>query len=83
MSQHTGDTGMTCSFKEPYLGILFFISLPPETEDRAEKDKQQDLGRTAWPNHNNKSNHGTVYAVTGGHKNTKHIRNSFLRQSAG
>lgn len=76
MSQHTGDMGMTCSFREPYLSILFFIGLPPETKDRVEKDKQQDLGRTVWSNHNReRGNHGTVYAIIGGHKNTKHIRN--------
>lgn len=84
MSQHTGDMGMTCSLKEPYLSVLFFISLSPETKDRAENDKQEDLGRTAWSNHDKvRGNHGTVYTIIGGRKNTKHIRNSFLRQSTG
>lgn len=75
MSQHTGDIRMTCSFTEPYLSILF-IGLPPETKDRVEKDKQQDLGKTVWSNHDRvRGNCGTVYAIIGGHKNTKHIRN--------
>jgi len=74
---------MTCSFREPYLSILLFISLPPETKDRVEKDKQQGLGKTAWANHDRvRGNHGTVYVIIGGHINTKLIRNSFFRQSA-
>lgn len=73
---------MTCFFGEPYLNILFFIGLPLETKDKVEKDKQQDLGKTAPSNHDRvRGNHGTVYAI-GGHKNRRHIRNSFLRQSA-
>ena len=76
MSQHTGDMEITCFFREPYLSILFFISLPLETKDRVEKDKQQDLGKTVWSNHNGvRGNHGTVYTVIGGHKNTRCIRN--------
>lgn len=73
---------MTCFFGEPYLNILFFIGLPLETKDKVEKDKQKDLGKTAPSNHDRvRGNHGTVYAI-GGHKNRRHIRNSFLRQSA-
>lgn len=66
MSQHTGDMGMTCSFREPYLSILLFIGLPLETENRVEKDKQQDLGKTVWSNHDRiRGNHDTVYAIIG------------------
>lgn len=73
---------MTCFFREPYLNILFFIRLPLETKDKVEKDKQQDLGKTAPSNHDRvRGNHGTVYAI-GRCKNRRHIRNSFLRQSA-
>lgn len=73
---------MTCFFREPYLNILFFIRLPLETKDKVEKDKQQDLGKTAPSNHDRvRGNHGTVYAI-GRCKNRRHTRNSFLRQSA-
>lgn len=75
---------MTCFFRESYLNILFFIGLPLETKDKVEKDKQQDLGKTALSSHDRvRGNHGTVYAIRG-HKNRRHIRSSFscLRQSA-